>query len=86
MWVDLRKCGLTSKASETLHNLVQFQSAARENAVWKASLRQEVPNLDLMGGLRRLTLSDNFLGEAINNLVSALYEDRWIKAVDLQSW
>lgn len=77
---------MSSKAGETLHNFVQFQSAARENAVWKASLRQEVPNLDLMGGLRRLTLSDNFLGTAVNDLVSALYEDRWIKAVDLQLW
>ena len=58
----------------------------RENAVWKASLRKETPVLDLMGGLRRLTLNDNDLGDAVKHLASALLEDKWIKAIDLQYW
>lgn len=82
----MRNCSLTSESSETLYSLIHFQSEARENAVWKASLRDEVPNLNLMGGLRRLTLSGNNLGNAVNSVALALQEDRWIKALDLQSW
>ena len=77
---------MTASFGQTLHDLIHFQRVARENAVWKASLRQEVPNLDLMGGLRRLTLSDNHLSDATTHLASALHEDRWIKAIDLQFW
>ncbi len=84
--MDLRSCGLTSKIGQTLYDLVHFQRVARENAVWKASLRQEIPDLDLMGGLRRLTVSDNPLSDATTCLASALDEDRWIKAIDLQFW
>ena len=37
-----------------------------------------------MGGLRRLTLNDNPLGDSIKFLASALHEDQWMKAIDLQ--
>ena len=77
---------MTKNIGEELENLIHFQSVARENAIWKASLRQESPNLDLMGGLRRLSLSENQLSNAVTSLASGLSEDRWIKAVDLQFW
>ena len=61
-----------------VYNNNYFLTVSRENAVWKASLRQETPVLDLMGGLRRLTLNDNDLGDAVKQLASALLEDKWI--------
>ena len=84
VWLDLSSCKLTAKCGEALHQLVSSQTAARENALWKAQLREERPNSDLMGGLRRLTLNDNDLGDAVTRLVAALCEDKWIKVVDLQ--
>jgi hypothetical protein len=87
VWLDLRSCGLTCSAGKPLVSLVHFQAVARENAAWKASLRGETPNLDLMGGLRRLSLSCNqHLCDAVRHLAVVLYEDRWIKAIDLQYW
>lgn len=69
-----------------MHGLIHTQTLARENAVWKATLREEIPDFDLMGGLRRITLNDNNLNNASTNLALALQEDRWIKAVDLRKW
>ena len=37
-----------------------------------------------MGGLRRLTLNDNQLGDSVKDLASAFHEDQWMKAIDLQ--
>ena len=66
--------------------MIHNQSVARENAAWKASLRQESASLELMGGLRRLSLSDNDLGDAIDQLALALNQDNCMKALDLQFW
>ncbi|KZS21852.1 putative Centrosomal protein of 78 kDa [Daphnia magna] len=83
-WLDLRSCGLSDKVGKLLASLVSFQSVTRENAARKACLSAGDHNLDLMCGLRRLSLSGNSLSDAVGNLALALYEDRWIKAVDLQ--
>lgn len=86
MWLDLSSCGLTSEHAEILYELVHHQSVLRNHVIWKASLREEIPSLDLMGGLRRLTLNDNDLGNALDNLLKALADDKWMKALDLQNW
>ncbi|KAI9560494.1 hypothetical protein GHT06_011427 [Daphnia sinensis] len=83
-WLDLRSCGLSDKVGKLLASLVSFQSVTRANAARKAYLSAEDPNLDLMCGLRRLSLSGNTLSDAVGHLALALCEDRWIKAIDLQ--
>lgn len=77
---------MSDKVGKLLASLVSFQSVTRENAARKACLSAGDHNLDLMCGLRRLSLSGNSLSDAVGNLALALYEDRWIKAVDLQFW
>jgi len=84
VWLDLSCCDLTSKSGESLQQLIHHQSISRKNAAWKASLRQGDLSLDLMGGLRRLTLNDNPLGDSVKFIATALHEDQWIKAIDLQ--
>ena len=84
VWLDLSSCKITSKCGEALYQLVHHQTVSRENAVWKASLREGQLSMDLMGGIRRLTLNDNDLGDSVTRLITALYEDKWIKVVDVQ--
>ena len=84
VWLDLSSCSLTSRSGGSLHDLVRHQTACRENAAWKASLRHGSPSMDLMGGLRRLTLNDNDVGDAADQLSRALELDKWVKALDLQ--
>ncbi|XP_057364604.1 protein Cep78 homolog [Daphnia carinata] len=82
--LDLRNSGLSDKVGKLLASLVSFQSVARDNAAQKACLSAGDPNLDLMCGLKRLSLSGNSLSDAVGHLALALYEDSWIKAIDLQ--
>ncbi|KAL5105742.1 Centrosomal protein of 78 kDa [Taenia crassiceps] len=55
--------------------------------MWKDSLRYQIPNLDTMSGIRRLTLNDNpHIGNNGSKLLcEALRDDRWVKAIDLQN-
>lgn len=59
----------------------------RQGEMWKDSLRYQIPNLDTMSGIRRLTLNDNpHIGNNGSKLLcEALRDDRWVKAIDLQN-
>ncbi|KAL3318308.1 Centrosomal protein of 78 kDa [Cichlidogyrus casuarinus] len=59
----------------------------RHNSAWADSLRYRKPELDRSGGLRRITLNHNRkLGdEGALFLVDMLWDDLWLKALDLQS-
>lgn len=84
--INLSGCGLTSISGEYIANVIKFQRINRYCECWHKSLRYEDPNVDNMGGLKRLTLNNN-PGIGDDGLVSILDElddDLWIRAVDLQ--
>ncbi|VDP36200.1 unnamed protein product [Schistosoma curassoni] len=59
----------------------------RHNAAWQESLRYRFPELDRLGGLKRITLNDNpkICDEGSIQLADALIDDLWVKAIDLQA-
>ncbi|KAJ8413940.1 hypothetical protein AAFF_G00065380 [Aldrovandia affinis] len=84
--VDFTGCNLTWQGAEHLANIVKHQATRRRSDVWAESLRYRKPDLEHMGGIRRITLNCNTLigdcGAAA--LAQELTEDLWVKAVDLQ--
>ncbi|VDP94964.1 unnamed protein product [Trichobilharzia regenti] len=59
----------------------------RHNAAWQESLRYRFPELDRLGGLKRITMNDNpgIGDEGSVLLADALIDDLWVKAIDLQA-
>ncbi|XP_018653564.1 hypothetical protein Smp_140230 [Schistosoma mansoni] len=66
---------------------IQYQAMQRHNAAWQESLRYRFPELDRLGGLKRITLNDNpkICDEGSTQLADALIDDLWVKAIDLQA-
>jgi len=84
--VSLAGCNITPVGVESICNLIKHQSTQRYSDAWAESLRYRVPNLDCMGGIRRITLNSNpLIGDAGSALFAeALKDDLWLKALDLQ--
>ncbi|KAH8856375.1 Centrosomal protein of 78 kDa [Schistosoma japonicum] len=57
-----------------------FQAMQRHNAAWQESLRYRYPELDRLGGLKRITLNDNpkIGDEGSILLADALIDDLWM--------
>ncbi|XP_025156521.1 protein Cep78 homolog [Harpegnathos saltator] len=84
--LNLSYCDLTSSSGGVLASALSRQKLALYHDTWKQSLRYREPNLEAMRGLRRLTLNDNpQLGNcAVRQLIDAIRESLWLKALDLQ--
>lgn len=84
--LNLSQCGLTSDCGPVLAAALSRQQLLQSHDKWKDSLRYRIPNLDAMPGLRRLTLNGNpNLGDqAVVEVIEAIQDSLWIKAIDLQ--
>nr|XP_012147887.1 PREDICTED: centrosomal protein of 78 kDa [Megachile rotundata] len=84
--LNLSYCDLTCKCGPALASALSRQKLLLYHDTWKQSLRYQEPNLEAMPGLRRLTLNDNpQLGDAaIIELIEAIRDSLWLKAIDLQ--
>ena len=61
--------------------MLQHQAIQRHGETWQGSLRYRQPNLDTMGGIRRITLNRNSLigDDGAAALAEALKDDLWLK-------
>nr|XP_046243802.1 centrosomal protein of 78 kDa [Scatophagus argus] len=84
--VDFTGCNLTWRGAEHIANIIKHQGMQRHGTAWAESLRYRRPQLEGMGGLRRVTLNCNTLigDRGAAALAHELTEDLWVKAVDLQ--
>ncbi|KAG7481142.1 hypothetical protein MATL_G00063560 [Megalops atlanticus] len=84
--VDFTGCNLTWQGAEHLANIIKHQATRRRSDVWAESLRYRKPDLEHMGGIRRITLNCNTLigDRGAAAIARELAEDLWVKAVDLQ--
>ncbi|ESN90496.1 hypothetical protein HELRODRAFT_189875 [Helobdella robusta] len=85
-FLNLTSCNIFGKSASVLAWLIRMQSSMRHSEIWKNSLRYRKPQLDGMGGLRRFTLNNNpqISNQDIQLLSSALLDDLWVRAIDLQ--
>lgn len=85
--LNLSHCDLSSGAGPALASALSRQKLVLYHETWKNSLRYRQPNLDVMPGLRRLTLNGNpSLGDlAVAQVIDAITDSLWLKALDLQS-
>lgn len=60
---------------------LQHQATRRRSDVWAESLRYRKPDLEHMGGIRRITLNCNTLigDQGAAALAQELAEDLWVK-------
>ncbi|XP_057319297.1 centrosomal protein of 78 kDa [Microplitis mediator] len=85
--LNLSHCDLSSSAGPALASALSRQKLVLYHDTWKNSLRYREPNLEVMPGLRRLTLNGNpSLGDtAIAQVIDAIQDSLWLKALDLQT-
>uniref|UniRef100_UPI00358DEE95 centrosomal protein of 78 kDa-like isoform X2 n=1 Tax=Myxine glutinosa TaxID=7769 RepID=UPI00358DEE95 len=85
--VDFSNCGITWHGVEFLTKVIQTQAVNRHAQAWAESLRYRYPDLDVMPGLRRLSLNRNprIADRGANVLADALPDELWLKALDLQA-
>ncbi|KAG8229277.1 hypothetical protein J437_LFUL009638, partial [Ladona fulva] len=84
--LNVTMCGITADGIGHLVSLLKFQKMNQYMESWKQSLRYQIPNLDTMSGLRRITLNHNpsIKDEGVAQLCDILDDDLWVRAVDLQ--
>lgn len=84
--LNLSGCGLTSISGGYIADVIKFQRINRYCECWHKSLRYEDPNVDNMGGLKRITLNNNpnIGDEGLSRILDELDDDLWIKAIDMQ--
>ena len=84
--VGLCGCNITKKGTIAIAKLIKHQSTVRHGEAWADSLRYRIPNLNRMGGIRRISLNCNpMIGdEGIEIFNEALKDDLWLKALDFQ--
>ncbi|KAG9337206.1 hypothetical protein JZ751_029686 [Albula glossodonta] len=79
--VDFSGCNLTWQGAEHLANIIKHQATRRRSDVWAESLRYRKPDLEHMGGIRRITLNCNTLigDRGAAAIAQELTEDLWVK-------
>ncbi|XP_064411138.1 centrosomal protein of 78 kDa [Latimeria chalumnae] len=84
--VNFTGCNLTWRGAEHMASIIKLQATKRHSEAWAESLRYRRPDLDIMSGLRRITLCCNALigDHGAHAFAEALKEDLWLKALDLQ--
>lgn len=85
--LNLSQCDLSSNSGEALASALCRQKLLLYHDTWKDSLRYREPNFQTMGGLRRLTLNGNpnFGNLGVIQIINAIQDSLWIKALDLQN-
>lgn len=84
--LSLCGCRLGGVETEPLAWLLRQQSLGGQGALWQGVLRRGALPLDALGGLRRLSLCRNPLGDAgLLPLVEALGDNLCLRALDLQN-
>ncbi|KAH9369184.1 hypothetical protein HPB48_016899 [Haemaphysalis longicornis] len=84
--LSLCGCRLRGVETEPLAWLLRQQSLGGQGALWQGVLRRGALPLDALGGLRRLSLCRNPLGDAgLLPLVEALGDNLCLRALDLQN-
>ncbi|XP_022916714.1 centrosomal protein of 78 kDa [Onthophagus taurus] len=84
--LNLTACGLGSMSAQYLAQVIRYQQINRYSESWHCSLRYEDPDVDLMTGLKRITLNcnPNIGDEGLTHILNELDDDLWIKALDMQ--
>lgn len=84
--LNLSGCGLTTESGEHLAKLIKYQQINRYCESWHNSLRYSDPNIQVMRGIKRITLNGNpMIGDdGLNFILNELDDDLWIKALDMQ--
>jgi len=84
--MSLSGCNITPRGTEEIAKLIKHQSTLRHSDAWAESLRYRTPNLNCMGGIRRITLNANpMIGDdGMLPFTEALKDDLWLKALDFQ--
>lgn len=84
--VSLSGCNITKNGAAAIAKLIKHQSVLRHGEAWVDSLRYRTPNLNCMGGIRRISLNCNpMIGDdGIEAFNDALRDDLWVKALDFQ--
>ncbi|KAJ3655630.1 hypothetical protein Zmor_014751 [Zophobas morio] len=84
--LNLSGCALTAESGEYLAKLIKYQQINRYCESWHNSLRYSDPNIQVMRGLKRITLNGNpMIGDnGLDLILNELDDDLWIKALDMQ--
>ncbi|XP_044314428.1 LOW QUALITY PROTEIN: protein Cep78 homolog [Drosophila rhopaloa] len=84
---DLSECGLTSKGAEHVADMLKMQKITRFTEGWEKSLRYRSVDVNTIGGLRTVLLSDNpeISDDGIRWITEVLKEDAWIKKIDMEN-
>ncbi|XP_017046882.1 protein Cep78 homolog [Drosophila ficusphila] len=84
---DLSDCGLTSRGAAHVAEMLKMQKITRFTEGWEKSLRYRSVDVNTIGGLRTVLLSDNpEIGDhGIQWITEVLKEDAWIKKIDMDN-
>jgi hypothetical protein len=84
--LNLSGCGLTAQSGEHLAKLIKYQQINRYCESWHNSLRYSDPNIQVMRGIKRITLNGNpLIGDnGLDFILNELDDDLWMKALDMQ--
>jgi len=83
--LDLSNCKLNEQSCELIGCLLRSQGLERHTEAWQHTLRYNVPDLQDIGGIKRISLNGNPIGDDGCELIAtALQDDYWVKALDFQ--
>ena len=83
--LDLSCCKLNEQSCELIGCLLRSQGLERHSEAWQHTLRYNIPDLGDIGGIKRITLNANPIGDDGCELIAtALQDDYWVKALDFQ--
>lgn len=69
-----------------ISKIISIQSERRDEAVWLAGLREELPEEEYKNGLQSLVLRHNDFSDFLCNEISrVLYFDVYLKSIDLRN-
>ncbi|CAH1406858.1 unnamed protein product [Nezara viridula] len=84
--LDISGNKITAEGAVAISNLLKHEALSRGISCWIRSLRGRTVDKKKVLGLSRLTLNDNFItDEGLEHIVDCLYDDFWIKAIDMQN-
>lgn len=85
-WIDFSSCALTLADIEAISIVIKAHNIRRSNQMFQKTLRYQVPNLQDLPGINRLSLNFNSIeDDALDSLIESMSDDIWIKALDLQN-
>lgn len=84
--LNLTACNLTSICTQSIAKMIRHQQISRYCVSWHHSLRYKDPDVDVLAGLKRITLNNNpdIGDDGLKLILDELDDDLWIKAIDMQ--